>query len=189
MTRLVGITGNIASGKSWILDYLSRKGYRTLSSDDFVKNLYNDDLVQMNVLRLFPELGGFDKKKIADIIYDQQDRRENLEKLVYPYLIEEIKNLAKDTQSEEIIFVEIPLLFEKKFEELFDFIILVFCGIDVRLKRANGRGISSDLFHKISFLQTPDIHKVHLSDFIIYTDDDDLVEAQIDKILEVLKDK
>lgn len=189
MTKLVGITGNIASGKSWILDYLSRKGYSTLSSDDFVKNLYNDEAVRKEVFGMFPEMLSFNRKKIAEIIYDQNERREKLENLVYPYLIDKIKELAKGNKSDKIIFVEIPLLFEKKFEDLFDLIILVFCSAEVRLKRANGRGIDSDLFYKISFLQTPDIQKVNLSDFVIYTDDDNLVEPQIDKIIESLEGK
>lgn len=188
VSKLVGITGNIASGKSWILNYLSLQGYKTLSSDEFIGDLYKDHKIQLDVLKTLPEIEYFDKKKIFDIIYQHKDKRERLEKLLYPYLIEEIKNFAKEGKSGTISFVEVPLLFEKNFEYLFDFIILVLTPLDLRLKRAKNRGILEEDFYKINSVQTSDFEKQDKSHFVVNTEGE-LVEDQINKIVEEIEDK
>lgn len=186
MRKLVGITGNIASGKSWVLEYLSAKGYETLSSDDFIRGLYKKKSVQQKVLEILPEMEFFDKSKISRIIYQHKEKREKLEALLYPYLIEKIKSLAKEAESDTISFVEVPLLFEKGFDKLFDFIILVLSPLEVRLSRAKSRGLTEEAFYKISASQTRDEEKINLVDFIIQTSNGE-IENQINKIIEEIR--
>ena len=64
MSKVIGITGNIASGKSKMLEILSAAGHIVLSSDEFIRDLYRDPDIQAKVLTIFPELEIFDKKKI-----------------------------------------------------------------------------------------------------------------------------
>lgn len=188
MGKVIGITGNIASGKSKMLDLLSARGYRILSSDEFIRDLYKNKDIQTEVLKIIPELKIFDRKKIAEIIYQQNDRRLALEAFIHPKLIDQIKIFSQSLSAEEIGFVEVPLLFEKNLGYLFDHIILTCCNIITRMQRAEGRGISEKDFYKINDVQMPESDKIKRADFIINSDvtmDD--FESQIEDVIEKIK--
>lgn len=61
----IGITGSYASGKTFILDYLAEKGYKTFCADRCIKELYQDLSVQTQILKLLPELESFNIGKSA----------------------------------------------------------------------------------------------------------------------------
>ena len=188
MGKVIGITGNIASGKSKMLDLLSARSYRILSSDEFIRDLYKSKEIQTEVLKIIPELEIFDRKKIAEIIYQQNDRRQALERFIHPKLIDQIKIFSKSLGIEEIGFVEVPLLFEKDLGYLFDHIILICCNIITRIKRAGQRGISEVDFRKINDVQMPESVKMAMADFIINSDvtmDD--FKNQIEDVIERIK--
>lgn len=188
MGKVIGITGNIASGKSKTLDLLSARSYRILSSDEFIRDLYKSKEIQTEVLKIIPELEIFDRKKIAEIIYQQNDRRQALEAFIHPKLIDQIKIFSQSLSAEEIGFVEVPLLFEKDLGYLFDHIILICCNIITRIKRAGQRGISDIDFHKINDVQMPESAKIERADFVINSDvmmDD--FENQIEDVIERIK--
>ncbi len=188
MGKVIGITGNIASGKSKTLDLLSARSYRILSSDEFIRDLYKSKEIQTEVLKIIPELEIFDRKKIAEIIYQQNDRRQALEAFIHPKLIDQIKIFSQSLSAEEIGFVEVPLLFEKDLGYLFDHVILICCNIITRMRRAGQRGISDIDFHKINDVQMPESAKIERADFVINSDvtmDD--FENQIEDVIERIK--
>lgn len=188
MSKVIGITGNIAAGKSKILEILSAEGYIVLSSDEFIRDLYKDRDIQAKVLIIFPELEIFDKKKIAEIIYQQSERRIALEELIHPLLINKIKNFSEKLTDGQLGFVEVPLLFEKNLSYLFDFILLVCCNIFTRIKRAKERGLSEEEFIQINNVQMPESDKIEKADFVINTDVTiDELQAQINLIIEDIK--
>lgn len=188
MSKIIGITGNIASGKSRMLDILSAAGYRVLSSDEFIRDLYKDLEIQAEVLKIIPELENFDKKKIAKIIYQQNERRLALEGLIHPLLIEKIKSFSSSLTDLQIGFVEVPLLFEKDLSYLFDFVLLACCNIFTRTKRAVARGLSEEEFIQINNVQMPESDKIEKADFVINTDVKiEELQDQINLMIEEIK--
>lgn len=170
MSKVIGITGNIASGKSKTLEMLAAAGHMVLSSDEFIRDLYKDIVIQAKVLTIFPELEIFDKKKIAEIIYQQSERRIALEGFIHPLLIEKIKTFSDGLADDKLGFVEVPLLFEKDLGYLFDFSLLTCCNITIRMERAKARGLSEEEFIQINNVQMTEADKIEKADFVINTD-------------------
>lgn len=168
----IGITGSFASGKSELLKYLVNKGYPGFNCDHIVHNLYKKTDIQNQVLEIYHELDIFDKSKIASLVYTDDIRKKELEKLIHPLVEAEIKLFLQQNSSSEIVFLEIPLLFEASWEDSFDYIISLHCTKSIRQKRALDRGISADMFESINKSQMPENKKKDLADFNIDTDCD-----------------
>jgi dephospho-CoA kinase len=201
MNRLIGITGNIASGKSMALNYLGSKGYMTFNADDVVRELYLDEEVMEGVRKLFPSgltpgsrefpktLGSSPRetfaRKIADIIYKDEVKRRELEKLIHPLVEEKLMLFASSIKDEEMGFAEVPLLFEAKMEKFFDYTILIYCDRDVRMQRAKDRGLEEKKFDMIDKVQMSDELKKERVDFMIDSDVGIVeFEDRIDKVIE-----
>lgn len=185
----VAITGSFASGKSFMLDYLATKGFKTFSADELVKNLYNDYEIQTEVLKLLPTLPSFDKQKIAQIIYNDEAARKMLQNFIHPFVVEGIKSFKNTNISTEVIFAEIPLLFEANLEQYFDFMVVTFCSEESRLERAkNRKGFNQEIYNKIEQIQLPQSEKIKKANFVLNTDVNLIeLEKQIIKLLEKLQ--
>jgi len=86
----VGITGSYASGKSVVLHYLATLGFSTFSADEYIKDLYQDTKIQNKILSLLPELKIFDKRKIAELIYNNDLARSKLQNFIHPFVVSTI---------------------------------------------------------------------------------------------------
>jgi len=201
----VAITGNIASGKSTVEDFLKTKGFEVLDSDAVAHDLLENDWVKKQII---DEFFGYDilenekisRRKLAKIVFGDEVTRKRLESILHPMIKNKIgrffrrideENLDKKNdgkEGEKIVFVSIPLLFEAKFEDLFDRIILVYANDDLRLKRLIDRN-SLTLEQAINRLkiQMSQDEKKALTDYVIYNNTtlDDLYKS-VNKVLESL---
>jgi dephospho-CoA kinase len=171
MSKVIGITGCVASGKTSVLKYLNSKGYPCFSADDVVKQLYSEESIQNSVLNIFPELENrIDKQKIALIIYTNEDKRGELEALLHPIIINKLRKFIDETRGSKMVFAEIPLLFEKSMESMFECIITVFCASRIRLERAvESKKMSQEIFGLINNIQMNEHEKIRRSNFTIDT--------------------
>ena len=125
---IVGITGKIASGKTSVLDYAKSIGYQCISSDDIVSELYetNRDMYQKIQESLGVKFNSNHVEKDvlrAHLIKHPKDKGK-LEKIVHPMVHEYIKEWVNKC-IDGLIFVEVPLLYESKMQDYFDFIIAI----------------------------------------------------------------
>lgn len=161
----IGITGVIASGKTTVLNRIKELGYKVIDCDIIVKELYE----KQNVIDLIKDNfecvrdNKIDKKLLANIIFSNSSDRIKLNNLIHPLIRDYIKNL-----NDELIFIEVPLLFEAHFEDLFDRIILVYLNNEEALKRLilrNNFSLDEALIRINS--QMPCEKKIELSDYVI----------------------
>ena len=150
LKKAVGITGIIGSGKSECLKIFNELGFKTLSCDKIVKNLYeNNDELKQKINRLF-FYKVLDKNKnklnysiMRQFISQDEILHENLENLIFPFvediLIYEIKN------SNDTLIIEVPLLFKAHLEYLFKKIIYVESDKETILERLKLRGCKNPL--------------------------------------------
>ena len=135
--KLIALTGGIGSGKSCALEIIQALGYKTLSSDAIVKELYENIEVRKLLKPLFPTaVSGedfiLDKKAISDIAFNDKSLHLALTELITPMVIAEI---FKRTANESgLVFVEVPLLFECEFTDMFDGVLVIVRDIDERIK-------------------------------------------------------
>lgn len=137
----VGITGTIASGKTSVSILLRRRGFSVFNSDNYAKmathrgNPCFDELVEILGEDSIDVSGDIDRKNMAKIIFDNEDKRKKVNQIVHPYVIEGMEKFFENHQDEKIVFAEVPLLFEAKLEDKFDKIIVVTCNKDTAIKR------------------------------------------------------
>lgn len=177
----IAITGSFASGKSFVLNCAKKLGYKVFSCDDFVKEIYKDVSFQNKIVDEFKELKIFDKKELSKIIYDDSKVRKRLESIIHPIVREGIKKFEELHKDKELLFTEVPLLFESKFDKYFSYSICTFCNEETRLLRAKKRGvIDLNLYEKIKIVQMDQEEKKKKANFII---DTQLDQKEIEKIL------
>jgi dephospho-CoA kinase len=174
----IGITGSLASGKSELLKSLINKGYIGFNCDAAVHELHNDLLIQKEILKILPELKTFNKLDITNLIYSDESKRKKLEDFIHPLVGTKMAAFINQHKVSNVIFLEIPLLFEARWEQHCDYIISLYCDKEIRKKRALKRGMSEDIFEAINKSQLPEKTKAELADFSINTD------CSIEEILE-----
>lgn len=194
MTKVIGITGSIAVGKSTVTNYLMTHGYCVLDADEIsrhaldignpcygvVKDLFgclNDDLT-------------INRKALGNIIFHDAYKKQQLESIIHPYVIAELKKGIANCH-DELIFLDIPLLFEVHLESLCDKIGVVYVDEQTQVKRLMNRNkISSEAARHLMSQQISIEDKKNRGDFII--DNRLMLEdlyIEIERILRELKDE
>ena len=176
---VVGLTGGIASGKSYVIKYLTKLKIPTHESDNIVNSFYQKP--NKNFLELLYKEGfdqaikknKIDKKIIRDEIFINQHKRIKLEKFLHKEVKKKRNEFIKKhkiTQKHNLIFLDIPLLFENNLETGCDYVCSTIAPVKTREKRALQRtGMSRNIFKRIVKSQVKDKFRRLKSNFIINT--------------------
>ena len=189
--RNIAITGSFASGKTHIMNYIKKFGYKIFSCDEYVKLLYLDQNITDLILQEIDELDVFDKARLARLIYNDDLAagkliRGKLEKIIHPLVMAGIKNFEIENKDENLIFTEVPLLFESGFDRFFNKIICVYCSLKTREERAKVRLTNNpEFFEQISKIQLSQNIKMAKSDFTINSEGN--IEEEVLKIIKLIK--
>lgn len=177
----VAITGTIGSGKSTVVSYIRSKGFFVFDCDEYAHQLLEDSEVINEVTSLFDclEDGVISRKKLGEIVFNDKVKLEHLNAIIHPRVKAAIDLLDGD------VFVDIPLLFEAKMENDFDYIICVIASEDIIINRLINRDhMSVDEAKKRISLQIDENIKKNKSDYVIINDrDKDYLYKQIDTLL------
>ena len=142
-TCVVGIVGQIASGKSLALNYFKNKGYETISSDEIVHTLYQDINVikklKIHFARAIKD-DIIDRKILKDIIINDAKKKKQLEEIIHPLVEETIFNFIKNAKG-KIVFIEVPLLFDAHMDYLCDYIIGIDASKEDQIEHLKMRGV------------------------------------------------
>ncbi len=127
MKKSIAVTGGIGSGKSTLLKCIQAMGYPVFSCDEIYKEIVQSSAYIKKIEEVFPAAvvaASIDKKVLADIIFNDDEKREILNRLSHPLIMAEL-NARMAKCADEYVFAEVPLLFEGNFEKTFDAVILV----------------------------------------------------------------
>jgi dephospho-CoA kinase len=187
---IIGVTGGIAMGKTFICNLFKAKNIKVYSADDSIKTIYNYpktlifldslklDLVKDNKLNkqkikelLVKDIISFNK--ITDYLYKEEEKLRN-------NFIEENKH--KNTK---IIVLEIPLLFENNLQNNFNYIILANTPKKIQIQRINQtKDLNKREIKVILSKQILNKYKKKHSSYIVNTNQDfKNVEKKINQIL------
>jgi len=185
--RTVGILGNMGSGKSYVSGLLEKMDYVTIDLDTKAKHLYGLEEVRMKMIQLFGKdiyktgkkmwtlhnTYELDKVKLASIIFSDDSKRIQLEKMLKPYLMKELyDDLYEYDQKEEIVFIESATMMKTGLYKNFDEIIVVYADYKDRLemtsKHRNIDPVDFDNRNKMQ-IQTPETIHILRQNNIKYT--------------------
>lgn len=157
MTKRIGITGSIATGKTTFLGLLKEMGFLTFSCDEVIKQLYKDPEITKKVRELFGLGSELDRIKILEAIVSDPDLKKRLEELFHPKVKDQMFKFFKEAEEkgEKVIFVEVPLLFECGWEKYFDEVWVITCSKTTQEKRIRERFPYFSLMMKLRDLQIP----------------------------------
>lgn len=170
---IVGITGTIASGKSTVSEYFFRRGYLVLDADKITKELQRSQDVLLELELCFGsdilgEQAQLNRKILREKVFRDEHLLQKLNAIMHPRVRESFEKVREDHFPEEIVFFDIPLLFEAKFDDLCDKILLVCAKREIQIQRIVLRDKSNrGLAEQIIKSQTPEEEKRKRADYII----------------------
>ena len=184
---LIGITGNIGSGKSVFCNFLTAKGLKVISADDIANQHLDDPEIKETLIKRYStavlSTSRDDKTKsiinhkiLADIVFGSDEETKFLNSLIHPLVLQDFQRIMEQSQDEVLCF-EVPLLFEANLQDCFDYIILISASLETRLKRLEKRGEDRIKAQQRMLYQIPDTEKRLLVDLVI-ENDGDLVSLQ-----------
>lgn len=169
---VVGLTGVFGSGKTTVANLFHELGAFNIDADRLAHEaLLKGSEPYAKIAALFPEAlqpNAFelDRKAIAAVIFKDAAKRKALEQIVHPYVLGRIEEEIADAEA-GVVIVEIPLLFEAKFEAFCDVIITVAADPAVIQKRLQEEGFSAAEIQARTQAQWPLEQKIEKSDHVI----------------------
>ncbi len=162
----VAITGIPSSGKSTVLKEFCAAGFQTIDADDLAKKEFYKKKNLAAIKKIFNTT---DRRIIAEKIFSSEVLRRKLEKIIHPAVIRELKSLLIHySKKSKPLAVEVPLLFEKKLDKLFDITITVHCKNSCAVKRlVNKKKISPVIALQMIKSHIPSTQKTARSDFVL----------------------
>lgn len=193
---IIGITGSIGTGKSTVSNYLISKGYSVVDADKISKGAYN---IGSNgykaILEVFGEEilnsnGEVDRKKIKKIVFDNSNMLQRLNMAIHPIIINEIeKEIEILLESQNVVFLDAPLLIETELHKKVDKIIVVACDKNEQINRIIKRDkITADMAISIINSQMSIDEKLKFADYIVYNNSTiENLYSQVDEIILEIK--
>lgn len=136
MKKKIAITGGIGSGKSAVLHIFEEMGYPTFSCDAIYRDVIQSPDYIQKISKIFPECvieGKIDRKILAQLVFQNEEKLAKLNAIAHPLIMKRLlQNM--DKCEGDIVFAEVPLLFEGNYENLFDKVIVVLRNEEDRIQ-------------------------------------------------------
>jgi len=185
--KVIGVTGGIGCGKTTLTNYLKEREFPVVDADEIVGKLFGDLHIQEKIIAA---IGTLDKNKIRKIVFQSTVKRRELENILHPSVISIIEQEVNHHRENQkgLLFVSIPLLFEKDLNAMFDQTVAVVCEEETQLERLQKRdGIDELTAKNMISSQLSNAEKAKKADIVIHNDGtvDDFHQS-IENLLEKL---
>ena len=193
MRKVIGVTGGISSGKSNVISIIKRQGFKVIDCDLINHNLQKINMPIYNAIKealgssYFLDNKELDRKKLGELIFHNENEKLKLNSISHPIIKEEV--LKEINKADGIIFVDVPLLYESKFDSLCDKVICVYLNKETQIKRLMERDHIDYSYAKAKIASQMDLdQKRDLADYVIDSKGSfQETYHQVLKILEMIK--
>lgn len=188
-SKIIGITGKIGAGKTYICNILCELGYPVFQSDKEVSLIYKEAKTVGKLKELVPSININNKKALRDALFNDANLLAKFEAIIHPLVNEKLYDFIDNCRGKNLIFIEAPLLFESKYNEFCNYVIIVKAEKNLRKMRVTERDkITEELFYKIDNKQLSYDEMITKSDFVIENNyNDDNTKNQLINILNKLE--
>jgi dephospho-CoA kinase len=195
---IAGLTGGIATGKSTVSEMLRTLGAHVIDFDVLARVVVEPDMpAWQDIVQFFGELilnddRTLDRAKIGDIVFDDEEKRRQLQGFIYPRLFEEYSRQIREIEEKDpaaVVIADVPLLIEIRLQTMFEKIILVYAPDEQQLQRLVERdGFSHDDAMKRLKAQMSIEEKLQHADYVVRnTGSLEDTENEVKKIFQELK--
>jgi dephospho-CoA kinase len=166
---VIGLTGSFGTGKTTAARIFKRFGARdVIEADRLAHEVFRPrHPIGKKIESVFKIGGNLDRKKLAAEIFRNPVKRSRLEAIIHPYVLKRIRAKLKRIRS-GVVILEVPLLFEARFDRLCDQTVSVLAPERLIVKRLARRGFSAAEVRRRLKAQLSQSAKRKRSDFIIF---------------------
>lgn len=196
--RLIGLTGNIASGKTAVAEMLTARGATIVDADVLAREAVAKGSPALAAIverwgdAILDAEGNLDRSELRHIVFKEQADLDTLNGIVHP----EVQRLrareiaAARQRGDKVVVCVIPLLFEKHMTGDFDVIVLVDAPRALRLERiVRDRGIEeAEAMQMIAAQMPADLKRARADHVIENAGSLDDLEAEVDRVWEAIVD-
>lgn len=188
--KIIGITGSSGAGKDTVCEIIEKKyNAEIIDADKIAKELSKKGTVYLNSIvncfgtEIIDKKGELNRKKLADIIFEDEQKREELNKLTFIHVVDEIQKRINNIKK-KIIIVNAPLLFESNLNKICDYVIAIIADKDKQIIRVMNRdNITKEEAERRINAQNTNEFFVDNADYVIYNNENlENIEEQLAKI-------
>jgi dephospho-CoA kinase len=173
MTKIIGLTGGIGSGKTTVANLFREHGIPVYIADDEARTISDSPEVVKHIADVFGDdaisNGRLDRKKMAGLVFDDPEKLKKLNAIIHPAVRNHFLAWLEAHKDEPIVIKEAAILFETGNDKDCDAVITVTAPLEIRIKRVMERDKTSreEILKRIDN-QWNDEKRISKSDFTIY---------------------
>jgi dephospho-CoA kinase len=183
----IGLTGGIGSGKTTVCMIFKTLGVAIYDADTQAKQLMNTDPDLKSLLKVYfgddiYRYGTLDRRRLADIIFNDKTALERINSLVHPVVVRDFEQWCV-SQTSPYVLEEAAIIFESNIAHRFKKTILVTAPDSVRIERVCARdNVSPEMALERMKNQWSEEKKMAMADYVIYNNDMQLLTPQVMEI-------
>ena len=190
---VVGLTGGIGSGKSLAAQFFAELGALVIDADQLARDAIErgsegfDELIATFGDSILSN-GLVDRRALGELIFRDADARRKLEGIIHPIVRQEFEAAVASLEKNQILIYEIPLLFETKAMERFDYIVTVESDLQLRKERLLKKGLRNSEIESRIAAQASREERVSIADQVFENNgsEDELLRS-VENLWELLK--
>lgn len=189
MTKIVGLTGGIGSGKTTVARMFEKLGVPIYIADSEAKTITNKpetlQLIENQFGSALIEDGQLNRTKMASIVFNNPEKLKQLNAIIHPLVAKHFKEWVNKYKNEIFLIKETAVLFETNNHFNCDFVITVTAPLEIKIERVKKRDNTTEeeITNRINN-QWSDDQRIPLSDYVIENTDLQYTSQQVSQIYE-----
>lgn len=194
MTKIIGLTGGIGSGKTTIANYFKEMGVPVYIADDEARKLMQSKFIIEEIKKTFGdslfEDNILNRAKLAEIVFNNSSKLDQLNAIVHPAVKKDFKAWLETNKNYAYVIYEAAILFESGRYKDCDIVITVTAPEETRIERVIKRDKTNreQVLDRMK-MQWKDEERISKSNFIILNDNLKNAKEEVVKILKILNIK
>lgn len=141
MSRILGLTGGIACGKSTISAYLKEFGLPVIDADECSRVVVEKGSIGLEKLteifgsKILENDGTLNRKALGQIVFSDSEQLSLLNSVMEPLIREEISRRLNQENNADLVVLDAPLLIEQHYDKICDFIMTIDVSKKIQLER------------------------------------------------------
>jgi dephospho-CoA kinase len=192
MTKIIGLTGGIGSGKTTVANHFIAVGIPVYIADDEARKIMQSPEILREIEKIFGSVifknEVLNRQKLAEIVFSNSDKLKQLNAIIHPAVKKHFGNWILNYKNSPFVIYETAILFESGSYKDCDKIITVTAPLETRIERVIQRDKTSreNVLKRIK-MQWTDDQRLGKSDFVIENINPEITKSEVGKILKILK--